>query len=204
MKDKELIKKDAYLRELDKHVLLFDGAMGTMLQMQKLTAADFGGERYNGCNDYLVISSPQSVIKIHKAYLEAGADVIETDSFRANRLTLADYDLADKTHDINFAAANIARKAADEYSTPEKPRFVAGSMGPSGKLISANDPEMSNISYDQLVEVFREQARGLIQGGVDLLLIETSNDLLEVKATIHGIHMAFEDEIGRASCRERV
>ena len=194
MKDKELIKKDAYLRELDKHVLLFDGAMGTMLQMQKLTAADFGGERYNGCNDYLVISSPQSVIKIHKAYLEAGADVIETDSFRANRLTLADYDLADKTHDINFAAANIARKAADEYSTPEKPRFVAGSMGPSGKLISANDPEMSNISYDQLVEVFREQARGLIQGGVDLLLIETSNDLLEVKAAIHGIHMAFEDE----------
>jgi len=194
MTDKKMSKKDAYLRELDKRVLIFDGAMGTMLQLQKLTDADFGGERYQGCNDYLVISSPQVVSRIHKAYLEAGADVVETDSFRANRLTLADYDLADKTHEINFAAAQIARKAADEYATPEKPRFVAGSMGPSGKLISTNDPEMSNITYDQLVEIFREQARGLIQGGVDLLLIETSNDILEVKATIHGIHLAFEDE----------
>ena len=193
MTAKKLINKDAYLRELDKRVLLFDGAMGTMLQLQNLTAADFGGERYLGCNDYLALSSPQTVSRIHKAYLEAGADVIETDSFRANRLTLADYDLADKTHDINFAAANIARKTADEFSTPEKPRFVAGSIGPSGKLISASDPEMSNITYDELVEIFREQARGLIQGGVDLLLIETSNDILEVKATIHGIHLAFED-----------
>lgn len=194
MTDKKLINKDAYLRELDKRVLIFDGAMGTMLQLQNLTAADFGGERYLGCNDYLTLSSPQTVSVIHKAYLEAGADVVETDSFRANRLTLADYDLADKTHDINFAAAQIARKAADEYSTPERPRFVAGSIGPSGKLISTNDPEMSNISYDELVDIFREQARGLIQGGADLLLIETSNDILEVKATIHGIHLAFEDE----------
>ncbi len=194
MTDKKLINKDAYLRELDKRVLIFDGAMGTMLQLQNLTAADFGGERYLGCNDYLTLSSPQTVSVIHKAYLEAGADVVETDSFRANRLTLADYDLADKTHDINFAAAQIARKAADEYSTPERPRFVAGSIGPSGKLISTNDPEMSNISYDELVDIFREQARGLIQGGADLLLIETSNDILEVKATIHGINLAFEDE----------
>jgi 5-methyltetrahydrofolate--homocysteine methyltransferase len=194
MADKELTKKDAYLRELDKRVLIFDGAMGTMLQMQKLTAADFGGERYLGCNDYLTLSSPQTVAQIHRAYLEAGADVVETDSFRANRLTLADYGLADKTHEINFAAAQIARKAADDFTTPDKPRFVAGSIGPSGKLISTNDPEMSNISYEQLVDIFREQARGLIQGGADLLLIETSNDILEVKATIHGIHLAFEDE----------
>ena len=193
MTDKKLTKKDAYLRELDKRVLIFDGAMGTMLQLQKLTAADFGGERYNGCNDYLTLSSPETVSRIHKAYLEAGADVVETDSFRANRLTLADYALADKTHDINFAAAQLARRAADEYSTPEKPRFVAGSIGPSGKLISTNDPEMSNITYDQLVDIFREQARGLIEGGVDLLLIETSNDILEVKATINGIQLAFED-----------
>ena len=190
----KLTRKDAYLRELDKRVLIFDGAMGTMLQLQNLTAADFGGERYLGCNDYLSLSSPQTISRIHKAYLEAGADVVETDSFRANRLTLADYALADKTHAINFAAAQIARKAADEYSTPEKPRFVAGSIGPSGKLISTNDPEMSNISFDQLVELFREQARGLIEGGADLLLIETSNDILEVKATINGIHLAFEDE----------
>jgi 5-methyltetrahydrofolate--homocysteine methyltransferase len=194
MTDKKLTRKDAYLRELDKRVLIFDGAMGTMLQLQKLTAADFGGERYLGCNDYLALSSPQTVSRIHKAYLEAGADVVETDSFRANRLTLGDYALADKTHEINFAAAQLARKAADEYSTPEKPRFVAGSIGPSGKLISTNDPEMSNITYDELVELFREQARGLIEGGADLLLIETSNDILEVKAAIHGIQLAFEDE----------
>jgi 5-methyltetrahydrofolate--homocysteine methyltransferase len=121
MMDTKLINKDAYLRELDKRVLLFDGAMGTMLQLQKLTAADFGGERYLGCNDYLTLSSPQSVIKIHRAYLEAGADVIETDSFRANRLTLADYDLADKTHEINFAAAQIARKTA--RSAPQENSF---------------------------------------------------------------------------------
>ncbi len=193
MTDNKLTKKDAYLKELDKRVLIFDGAMGTMLQLQKLTATDFGGERYHGCNDYLVISSPQTVERIHKAYLEAGADVIETDSFRANRLTLADYALAEKTHEINFAAAQIARKAADEFSTPEKQRFVAGSIGPSGKLISTNDPEMSNITYDELVDIFREQARGLIEGGADLLLIETSNDILEVKATIRGIQLAFDE-----------
>ena len=194
MTENKLPRRDAYIKELEKRVLIFDGAMGTMLQLQKLTAADFGGERYLGCNDYLVLSSPQTVSKIHKAYLEAGADVVETDSFRANRLTLADYALADKTHEINFAAARLARNAADEFSTPEKPRFVAGSIGPSGKLISTNDPEMSNISYDELVDIFRQQARGLIDGGADLLLIETSNDILEVKATIHGIHLACEDE----------
>lgn len=189
-----LPKKDAYLKELDRRVMIFDGAMGTMLQREHLTAADFGGDRYHGCNDYLVLSSPETISKIHRAYLEAGADVVETDSFRANRLTLADYDLAAKTNEINVAAAQLARRAADEFSTPAKPRFVAGSIGPSGKLISTNDPEMSNISYDELADIFREQARGLIQGGVDLLLIETSNDILEVKATIHGIHQAFEDE----------
>jgi methionine synthase (B12-dependent) (EC 2.1.1.13) len=194
MADTKLINKDAYLRELDKRVLLFDGAMGTMLQLQKLTAADFGGEHYLGCNDYLTLSSPETVARIHKAYLEAGADVVETDSFRANRLTLADYDLADKTYEINYAAAQIARKTADEFSTPKKPRFVAGSIGPSGKLISTNDPEMSDITFDELTEIFREQARALIQGGVDLLLIETSNDILEVKATINGIHLAFKEE----------
>ena len=194
MTENKLPRRDAYIKELEKRVLIFDGAMGTMLQLQKLTAADFGGERYSGCNDYLVLSSPQTVSRIHKAYLEAGADVVETDSFRANRLTLADYALADKTHEINFAAARLARNAADEFSTPEKPRFVAGSIGPSGKLISTNDPEMSNISYDELVDIFRQQARGLIDGGADLLLIETSNDILEVKATIQGIHLACEDE----------
>ena len=183
----------AYLDALDERVLLFDGAMGTNLERQELTVEQFGGERTAGCNDFLVISYPQAVEKVHRDFLEAGADVIETDSFRANRLTLAEFGLGDQVSEINHAAAQLARRLADEFSTDEKPRFVAGSMGPSGKLISVEDPEMSDISFDDLVDVFREQAAALIEGGVDLLLIETSQDILEVKAVIQGIQAAFEE-----------
>jgi 5-methyltetrahydrofolate--homocysteine methyltransferase len=186
-----------YLDALDQRVLLFDGAMGTNLDRQNLTPEHFGGERTAGCNDYLVITYPQAVEKVHRGFLEAGADVLTTDSFRANRLTLAEFGLADQTLAINRAAAALARRVADEYSTPDKPRFVAGSMGPSGKLISAEDPTLSDIRFDDLVDVFREQAVGLIEGGVDLLLIETSQDILEVKAVIQGIHAAFA-ETGQA------
>jgi len=182
-----------FLDALDAQVLLFDGAMGTNLDRQNLTPEDFGGLKTAGCIDYLVITKPQAVEKVHRAFLEAGADVIETDSFRANRLTLSDFGLGDRTLEINRAAASLARQIADEYVTSEKPRFVAGSMGPSGKLISTEDPEMSDIQFDTLVDVFREQAVGLIQGGVDLLLIETSQDILEVKAVIRGIQAAFEE-----------
>jgi 5-methyltetrahydrofolate--homocysteine methyltransferase len=182
-----------YLDALDERVLLFDGAMGTNLDRQNLTVDQFGGERTAGCNDYLVITTPQAIEKVHRSFLEVGADVIETDSFRSNRLTLAEFGLGDRTLEINRAAAALARRVADEYSTPEKPRFVAGSMGPSGKLISVEDPQMSDISFDELVDVFREQAVGLIEGGVDLLLIETSQDVLEVKAVIQGIKAAFEE-----------
>lgn len=183
----------AYLDAINRGVVLFDGAMGTNLDRQHLTAADFGGERTAGCNDYLVITKPSAVEKVHRSFMEAGSDVIETDSFRSNRLTLAEFGLGDRVLEINRAAASLARKVADEYSMPEKPRFVAGSMGPSGKLISTEDPEMSNISFEELADVFREQAVGLIEGGVDLLLIETSQDILEVKAVIQGIHAAFEE-----------
>jgi len=182
-----------YLEALDDRVLLFDGAMGTNLDRQNLTVEQFGGERTLGCNDYLVITYPNAVEKVHRSFLEAGADVIETDTFRANRLTLGEFGLAERTHEINLTAARLARKLADTYSTTDKPRFVAGSMGPSGKLISAEDPEMSDISFDNLVDIFREQAVGLIEGGVDLLLIETSQDILEVKAVIHGIQAAFQE-----------
>jgi len=182
-----------YLDAIDQGVVLFDGAMGTNLDRQNLTPEQYGGERTAGCNDYLVITYPQAVEKVHRSFLEAGADVIETDSFRANRLTLAEFGLKDQTVEINHAAAALARRVADEYSTPEKPRFVAGSMGPSGKLISVEDPQMSDIRFDDLVDVFREQAVGLIEGGVDLLLIETSQDILEVKAVILGIQAAFEE-----------
>ncbi len=183
----------AYLEVMKKKIIVFDGAMGTNLQKQNLNAEHFGGERTNSCNDYLVITYPQAVEQVHRSFLEAGVDVIETCTFRSNRLTLAEYGIADQVTRINQAAAILARQLADEYSTAENPRFVAGSIGPSGKLPSMNDPELSNVSFDDLAAIFCEQAEGLINGGVDLLLIETSQDILEVKAIIHGIQMAFEN-----------
>jgi len=181
-----------YLDALEKRVLVYDGAMGTNLQAMKLSAEQFGGQQYEGCNDYLVISYPQAVEQVHRSFLEVGVDVIETDTFRSNRLTLGEYGLGDQVYEVNHAAAALARRLADEYSTPEQPRFVAGSIGPSGKLPSADDPTLSDVGYDDLVEVFREQAVGLIEGGADVLLIETAQDILEVKATIQGIQKAFE------------
>jgi 5-methyltetrahydrofolate--homocysteine methyltransferase len=133
------------------------------------------------------------VREVHEAYFGVGVDVVETNTFRSNPITLEEYNLQDQTYEINKAAAEIAREVADSFSTPERPRFVAGSIGPSGKLPSADDPTLSDVSYDDLVDVFREQAKGLIDGGVDVLLIETSQDILEVKATIQGIQKAFED-----------
>ncbi len=183
-----------FLDAIQERVLIYDGAMGTSLQNQHLTAEHFGGERTNGCNDYLVISYPEAVRAVHSSFLEVGVDVLETDTFRANRLTLGEYGLQDLTLEINRKAALLARELADAYSTPEQPRFVAGSMGPTGKLPSADDPELSNINFDQLASIFQEQAIGLIEGGVDLLLIETSQDILEVKAAIHGIQQAFKDK----------
>ncbi len=199
-----------YLDALETKVLVFDGAMGTSLQKQNLTAEHFGGEQYNGCNDYLVISHPEAVEKVHRSFLEVGVDVIETNTFRSNRITMREYGLQDRVLEINEAAARLARRLADEYAhapsplrpSPKigrgdggegHPRFVAGSIGPSGKLPSTNDPELSNVTFDELVDVFREQAVGLIKGGVDLLLIETSQDILEVKAAIVGCHKAMEE-----------
>jgi 5-methyltetrahydrofolate--homocysteine methyltransferase len=193
-----------YLDALEKKVLVFDGAMGTSLQVQNLTAEHFGGEQFNGCNDYLVISYPDAVEKVHRSFLEVGVDVLETDTFRSNRITMKEYGLQDRVIEINETAARLARRLADEYSIIDiqnsnhespisHPRFVAGSIGPSGKLPSTNDPELSNVSFDELVDVFREQAIGLIRGGVDILLIETSQDILEVKAAIIGCHKAMEE-----------
>jgi len=185
--------KRGFLDALEKRVLVYDGANGTLLQGYGLTAEHYGGEQYNGCFDYLATTYPAVVEKAHRSYLEVGVDVVETNTFRANRITLAEYGLGDQTYEINKAAAQIARKVADEFSTADQPRFVAGSMGPTGKLPSADDPTLSDVTYDDLVEVFREQARGLIDGGVDVLLIETSQDILEVKAAISGIQLAYED-----------
>ena len=182
-----------YLDALQEKVMIFDGAMGTSLQRQNLTAVEFGGERTFGCNDYLVITYPQAVETVHRSFLDAGVDVIETCTFRSNRLTLGEYGLAERTLEINRTAAGLARRLADEYThRTGQARFVAGSMGPSGKLPSMDDPELSNISFDELADIFREQAVGLLEGGVDLLLIETSQDILEVKAAILGIQQAYE------------
>ncbi len=183
-----------YLDALEERVLVYDGAMGTSLQALNLTAEEFGGERYNGCNDYLVISHPQAVEQVHRSFLDVGVDVIETDSFRSNGITMKEYGLQDRVVEINAAAAKLSRRLADEYAARTgQPRFVAGSIGPSGKLPSANDPELSNVGFDDLADVFREQALGLIQGGVDLLLIETSQDMLEVRAAIAGCQRAFAE-----------
>lgn len=181
-----------YLDALADRVVVFDGAMGTEIQQRfTLTAADFGGERQEGCNDVLVVERPDVIEAIHASYLEAGCDVIETCTFRANRLTLAEFGLADRTKEINRAAAALARRVADRYTTPARRRLVAGSLGPTGKLPSSSDPDLSRTSFQELAEVFAEQADTLMDGDCDLLLVETSQDMLEVKAAVMGIQDAF-------------
>ena len=182
-----------YLDVLKKRILIFDGAMGTSVQQLGLTAADFGGTHLEGCNDYLVITRPDAIESIHASFLEVGCDVLETDTFRSNRLTLREYELQDRVIEINRAAAQLARRVADKFTTPDRPRFVAGSIGPSGYLPSTSDATLGAITYEELAEVFKEQARGLIEGGVDVLLIETSQDILEVKAQMSGIRRCFAE-----------
>jgi 5-methyltetrahydrofolate--homocysteine methyltransferase len=191
---KSIYTNRKFLDALAERVLVYDGAMGTSLQKMDLKVEHFGSEQYYGCNDYLVITFPEAVEQVHRSFLEVGVDVIETDTFRSNRITLEEYGLQDKVVEINQTAARLARRLADEYSTLEKQRFVAGSIGPSGKLPSSNDPTLSDVSFDELMEVFAEQALGLIEGGVDVLLIETSQDILEVKAAIRGIEQVFEQK----------
>lgn len=183
-----------YLDAIDDHVLIYDGAMGTNIQRYELTADDFGGEQYDGCNDYLVITRPDVIEEIHASFLAVGCEVIETDTFRSNRLTLGEYGLGDQVLTINKAAAQIARQVADRYAAETGiPRYVAGSMGPTGKLPSSDDPDLSDITFDELAGIFGEQAQGLVEGGVDVLLVETSQDILEARAAIVGINRYFDD-----------
>lgn len=165
-----------------------DGAMGTMLQRANLSAIDFGGEEYDGCNENLNITRPDVIESIHEQYLQAGADIIETNTFGATKIVLDEYDLGAKAYEINKLAAEIAKKQAERYSTPSWPRFVAGSMGPTTKTLSVT----GGTTFEELIESYEEQARGLIDGGVDLLLLETSQDLLNVKAGFIGIQQAFD------------
>ncbi|MDQ2908561.1 MAG: homocysteine S-methyltransferase family protein, partial [Candidatus Eremiobacteraeota bacterium] len=186
-----------YLESLAQRVLVFDGAMGTEVMARELTADDFGGARYHGCNEALVLTRPDLIRHVHDRYLAAGADVVETDSFTASRLKLDEYDLGAKTAEINHRAAALARAACDAITTPEHPRFVAGSLGPTGMLISSSDPTLSRITFDELAALYGEQARHLVEGGADLLLIETSQDLLEMKAAVAGIAREFEGGLRR-------
>jgi 5-methyltetrahydrofolate--homocysteine methyltransferase len=189
-------QRRGYLEELDRRVLFFDGAMGTQIHAAELRAEDYGGKDLEGCNENLVLLRPDVIERIHEDYLVAGADVIETDTFQGSRLKLNEWGLGDKTIEINREAARIARRAADRWSTPERPRFVAGSIGPTGMLPSADDPALSRITYAELAEVFYEQAKGLAEGGVDLFIVETMMDMLELRAAITGIGR-LNRELGR-------
>ena len=162
-----------------------------------LTAEDFGGASLLGCNEALVLSRPDVVAQIHRDYFAAGADVVETNSFTASRLKLDEYGIGEKTPEVNRRSAELAREAADAFSTPERPRFVAGALGPTGMLISSSDPALSKITFDELTAIYGEQARYLVEGGVDLLLLETSQDLLEMKAAIAGIVAEFDRGLRR-------
>lgn len=180
-----------YLETLAERVVFFDGAMGTSIQSYDLSAEDFGGKE--GCNDYLVLTRPHIIEEIHASFMEVGCHVLETDTFNASRLRLAEYDLADKLYELNYAAAQIARGVADRYTSSEHPRFVAGSIGPTGKLLSSEDPALSDLTFDGLANVFTEQAKPLVEGGVDLLIVETMFDMLELKAAIFGIRKYFRE-----------
>lgn len=183
-----MIKPD--LREqLKKKILILDGAMGTMIQQQNLSAEDFGGEAYDGCNELLNVTRPDVIRMIHEAYLEAGADIIETNTFGATSIVLAEYEIADRARELNLAAARLAVEAANKYSTEEWPRYVAGAVGPTTKTLSVT----GGVTFDQLVDSYYEQTLALIEGGVDLILLETSQDTLNVKAASIGVRQAFEE-----------
>jgi 5-methyltetrahydrofolate--homocysteine methyltransferase len=182
----------ARLHSPERPVIVFDGAMGTNLQVQNLTAEDFGGAEYEGCNEYLVHTKPEAVAIVHRDFLAAGADVIETDTFGGTYQTLAEYGLQDKVYYLNKTAAELAKKCTAEFSTPEKPRFVAGSIGPGTKL-----PSIGHISYEELEQAYTEQATGLYDGGVDLFLIETCMDVLQIKAAINGLEVVFKNKGAR-------
>jgi 5-methyltetrahydrofolate--homocysteine methyltransferase len=194
---------------LKQRILVLDGAMGTMVQRHKLTEPDYRGERFadwprdvQGNNDLLVLTQPDIVTDIHRAYLEAGADIVETDTFNAQRVSLSDYGMEELAYEINVAAARLARRACDEVTatSPDRPRYVAGALGPLNRTASispdVNDPGARNIDFDQIVEAYLEQCRGLVDGGADILQIETIFDTLNAKAAIFAVETLFE-EYGR-------
>src|SRR5450432_538771 len=174
-----------FLKTLRERVIVYDGAMGTSVQVRQPSVEDFWGNE--GCNEILVLSRPDLIRDIHASFLRVGCDVVETDTFGATRTVLAEYGLQDRTAEINIAAARLAKDVANQFATPERPRFVAGSMGPTTKL-----PSLGHIGFDAMAAAFEEQALALIEGGVDILLIETCQDLLQAKAALAGVFDAMK------------
>ena len=198
----------ALKREARTRILILDGAMGTMIQRYRLDEAGYRGTRFKdhrhdlkGNNDLLVLTQPHIISEIHNAYLEAGADIIETNTFNSQAISQSDYGLDSIAHELNVAAARLAREAADVWTarTPDKPRFVAGAIGPTNRTASispdVNNPGFRNVSFDVLVQAYATQARGLIEGGVDIILIETIFDTLNAKAAGFAVEQIF-DEMG--------
>lgn len=194
-------KNDEIKQILEKRIMVIDGAMGTMIQKYDPTEEQYRGERFRdfphslkGNNDLLVITQPEWILDIHRQFLEAGADIVETNTFNANRVSMEDYHLTDLVVEMNTEATKLARMAADEYTrlTPEKPRYVAGAMGPTNRTASispdVNNPAFRGIDFDSLRECYREQALALIDAGVDILLIETSFDTLNAKAALYAVN----------------
>jgi len=193
-------------QEIEKRILILDGAMGTMLQQYKFTEEDFRGERFKnfhvplqGNNDLLSITQPKAIKEVHAKYLEAGADIIETNTFSGTSIAMADYQLESIVYELNYQSAKIAKEVADEFTlkTPEKPRFVAGSIGPTNKTASmspnVNDPAYRAVTFDELKTAYKEQVEALIDGGVDLLLVETIFDTLNAKAALFAIDEVKEE-----------
>ena len=193
-------------KQLEQRILIIDGAMGTMIQRHKLEEADYRGERYKdwhtdvkGNNDLLSITQPHIIIGIHKEYLEAGADIIETNTFSSTSIAMADYDMQSLAYELNVASARCARIAADEYTKkdPSKPRYVAGAIGPLNKTLSlspdVNNPGFRAVTFDEVATAYTEQVKGLVDGGVDILLIETIFDTLNAKAAIYAIKKYFRE-----------
>jgi 5-methyltetrahydrofolate--homocysteine methyltransferase len=204
---KKIASWNALEKAAGERILIIDGAMGTMIQRHKLDEAGYRGARFKdwkrdvkGNNDLLVLTQPKIIQDIHEAYLEAGADIIETNTFNAQRISMADYGMEELSFEINVAAAKLARAAADKYNklTPNKPRFVAGAVGPTNRTASispkVSDPGFRNVTFDELREAYKEQVRGLIEGGADIILIETIFDTLNAKAAGVATQEVFEEK----------
>lgn len=199
--------KEQQIRQLfDERILVLDGAMGTMIQRYKLSEEDYRGERFKdypsdlkGNNDLLVLTQPDIIKAIHKEYLEAGSDIIETNTFNAQAVSLADYDMQSLAYEMNVAAATVARQAVDEYMKehPGAQKFVAGAIGPMNKTLSlspdVNDPGYRAVTFDEIMEAYYEQVSGLVEGGVDVLLLETIFDTLNSKAAIYAVNKYFDE-----------